>query len=888
MTGNEIRKSFLRFFEKKDHKIIPSSSLVPREDPTLLFTNAGMVQFKDIFLGLESRDYSRAATVQKCVRAGGKHNDLEMVGKTPRHHTFFEMMGNFSFGDYFKREAISYAWEYLTEELGLPADRMWITVYKDDDEAYNLWLDLAPVPASRIVKLGEKDNFWSMGENGPCGPCSEIIFDRGKQAGCEDPHCGVGICDCDRWLEIWNLVFMQYDRDAQGNITPLPRPSIDTGIGLERLASILQGVDSNFDTDLLRPLILAVEKVSGQKYCSDERGFPLRVIADHVRACTFLIADGVIPSNEGRGYVLRRILRRAVRFGALLGLEESFLYRLIPVVVSLMEEAYPEISQMEDYVKQVVKQEEERFRNTLNSGLKVAEEIIRKAKMKGKGEISGRDAFLLYDTYGFPPDLTEDMAAENGLKVNKKEYNDYMKKQRDRAREAREDGVFKDTRALVPLVGDAATIFKGYNSLSCQGQILHLVTLDEEKNNLSEGEEGYLVVDQTVFYPEGGGQVGDQGYISASGAGAEVTDTFRLPGGAIVHQIKVVQGRLEKGMQVVLEVDAGRRWDTARNHSATHLLHKALKEVLGVHVQQSGSFVAPEKLRFDFSHFQGLSLQELQDVEKLVNEQILNSLPVETVETSYDEALKMGAIALFGEKYTENVRVVSIGEFSKELCGGTHVNNSSEIGLFKITGESAVGAGMRRIEAVTGRGVLNYLSKKEALLDNLKEILNVPEEQLPGKVETLVQELKNKDKCVEKLKKEIASHEVERILERITEVEGIPVLSASISGADIESLRSLSDQLRNKIESGVVVLGSAYGNKAQFVAVVTKDLLNKGIHAGNLIRKVAEIAGGGGGGRPDMAQAGGKKPEKVQEALESVKNIIWDQLKNSRNGKVIK
>ncbi|KKM09291.1 alanyl-tRNA synthetase [Clostridiales bacterium PH28_bin88] len=876
MTGNELRESFLKYFESKGHTIVHSSPLVPHNDPTLLFTNAGMVQFKDVFLGLDKRPYSRATTAQKCVRAGGKHNDLDTVGRTARHHTFFEMMGNFSFGDYFKRDAIAFAWEYLTGVLELPKDRLWATIYLDDEEAYQLWQELTEIPVERIVRLGEKDNFWAMGDTGPCGPCSEIIIDRGEEYGCDAPVCALGKCDCDRWLEIWNLVFMQYNRDENGTMTPLPRPSIDTGMGLERVCSVLQGVNSNFDTDLLQPLIKGMERLSGQDYHGDERGFPFRVIADHARACTFLINDGVLPGNEGRGYVLRRILRRAVRFGKVLGVEIPFLYRMVPVVLEVMAGAYPELAEKSDYIQRVVRQEEERFRETLSEGTKVAEEMMNKAREAGRKQITGREAFLLYDTFGFPMDLMEDIAEEQGFTVDKAGFEAAMEEQRRRARAAREDVKAWDAEvAFAGLLGELGpTTFVGYDRLAGEARVLAVIEGGTRVEQAGAGADVHVVLDITPCYPEGGGQVGDSGALSWPGGGGEIHDTKRLPDGKVVHLVKIAEGTLEAGTNVQVTVNAERRRQVARNHSATHLLHKSLKEVLGDHANQAGSLVAAERLRFDFTHFAPLTAEELHEVEARVNRRVLEGLGVSTLETTFDAAREMGATALFGEKYGDRVRVVKIGDYSMELCGGTHLNNTSEVGLFKILSEGGIGAGLRRVEAVTGEGALAYIAQEEAMLGQVADVLKTPPTQVAARVDALLAELKEKEREVEQLAARLARYQADDLLGQVRKVAGVPVLAARVQVSDMDTLRSMGDLLKDRMASGVVVLGSRAGDKVNFVAMVTKDLIPHGVHAGNLVREVAKVAGGGGGGRPDMAQAGGKHPEQLDAALAVVVDII--------------
>lgn len=882
LSGNEVRKLFLDYFQSKGHTVVPSSSLVPHNDPTLLFNNAGMNQFKDVFLGLDQRPYQRAASSQKCVRAGGKHNDLDTVGRTARHHTFFEMLGNFSFGDYFKREAITYAWEFLTEVVQLPKERLWATVYLDDDEAFALWQEIAGLPAERIVRLGEKDNFWSMGDTGPCGPCSEIIIDRGEAYRCADPQCALGVCDCDRWLELWNLVFMQFNRNAAGEMTPLPKPSIDTGMGLERITSVLQGVDSNFDTDLLRRLIGLVEEMTGQKYYQDQRGFPFRVIADHARACTFLISDGVLPSNEGRGYVLRRILRRAVRFGKVLGLNNPFLYKMVAVVNELMASAYPELLEREEYVQKVIRIEEERFHETLHDGMRVVGEIIKKVIEEKRTEISGDEAFLLYDTFGFPLDLTEDIAEENALGVDKEGFQTAMEAQRERARKARQEvKVWDEALSLTTAFeGFAPTRFVGWESAKAEAQVLALVREGQRTAAVSRPDEVLVLLDQTPFYAESGGQVGDQGYLSREETKLRVLDTTKLPDGKFIHLVKVEQGSLKEGDRVLAEVDDKRRGAIARNHSATHLLHRALKEVLGDHVNQAGSLVEPGRLRFDFSHFSAMTPQEIQEVEERVNQQIWRDLDVAAQETSLAAARELGAMALFGEKYGETVRVVRMGDYSLELCGGTHVTHTGSIGILKIVSESAIGAGLRRIEAVTGYGAYQYLNDRNQVLLETAAVLKAPPTEVAQRVEALQQALREREKEIGSLQGRLARYEVEDLLERVQLVQGIKVLATPVAAGDAESLRSMGDLIRDKLGSGVVIIGAVWPDRVGFVTMVTKDLLARGLHAGKIIKEVAAAAGGGGGGRPDMAQAGGKDPAKLTEALAVGVQMAEQQLKS--------
>ena len=882
MQGKDIRDAFMNYFAQRGHKTVESSSLVPHNDPTLLFTNAGMVQFKDVFTGIEKRDYSRAVTAQKCVRAGGKHNDLDTVGRTARHHTFFEMMGNFSFGDYFKKEAIEYSWEFLTSVLNLPKDKLWITIYLDDDEAYELWLKNTDVSAERIIRLGEKDNFWAMGDTGPCGPCSEIIFDRGITYSCDISDCALGACDCDRWLEIWNLVFMQFERDQDGNLSPLPRPSIDTGMGLERVTSILQNVDSNYDTDLMRPLTKWVEKHTGKEYSPGESGFPFRVIADHARACTFLIADGVLPGNEGRGYVLRRILRRAVRFGKVIGIDKPFLNKMVSEVGKIMGEAYPQILEKQEHIEKIIKLEEKKFHETINDGMKMANEIIASAKKSGKEHISGHDAFVLYDTFGFPLDLTKDLAEENNMGVDVEGFQKEMEAQRQRARAARDDAKGWDfSTAFVGALGDTGkTSFVGYGQTTNETKVLSLVIGEKSVETAATGDEVFVVLKETSFYPEGGGQIGDQGNIVDEKGKIHIIDTKKLPDERIIHVGKVVEGTISVGSKVNVSVDNHRRLNTARNHTATHLLHQALKDVLGDHVNQAGSLVTPQRLRFDFSHFGAVANEELKEIEDMVNRQILFANQVKFFDTSLEKAKKLGAAALFGEKYDDEVRVIQIGDYSLELCGGTHVESTSEIGIFKIISEGGIGSGLRRIEAISGPEALNYLNNMELVTKEISKVLKTDSEHIISKIEQLITENKEKTREIEKLSAKLAGYQSQNFLDNILDIEGVKLLAVKVDARNIDALRNMGDTFRNKIQSGVVVLGAPIEDKASFIVMATKDVIDRGVHAGNIIREVAKIAGGGGGGRPDMAQAGGKDPSKIEDALKVAQDIIRGQVKS--------
>lgn len=875
MAGNEIRKAFLDYFESKGHMVLPSSSLVPHNDPTLLFTNAGMVQFKDTFLELEQRPYKRATTSQKCVRAGGKHNDLDTVGKTARHHTFFEMLGNFSFGDYFKEGAIGYAWEFLTEVLKLDKEKLYITIYNDDDEAFELWQKVAGVSPDRIYRLGEKDNFWAMGDTGPCGPCSEIHYDRGADHACGE-NCGIGKCDCDRWLEIWNLVFMQFNRDEEGKMTPLPNPCIDTGMGLERIASILQDVPTNYDTDLLKKLISFIEKETGIEYHQDERGFPMRVVADHARSCTFLIADGVLPSNDGRGYVLRRILRRAARFIKLLGVDGVFLAKVVPVVVELMGEQFPEIKEKEDFIIKVIANEEERFHMTLAEGLKVVEEKIAATKEAGSTVLSGENAFRLYDTYGFPIDLTTDAAEEHGMTVDIEGFEKAMEEQRTRAREARNHGAGNDLEiALSALLEDIdATEFVGYTTMYDVCRCNAIIVNEERAEALNEGDEGYMTFGKTPCYAESGGQVGDRGIFTVGDNKVEILHTFKLPNGIFIHKVKGLCGSVVPGNEGEVSVNEELRRSTMRNHTATHLLHKALREVLGEHANQAGSLVNEERLRFDFNHFSAVTPAELQEIEDRVNEQILKNLHVETQVMDIEDAKAQGAMALFGEKYGNRVRFVNVSEWSKELCGGTHVSDIGEIGLFKIVSESSIGAGLRRIEAVTGVGARKYYQEEEHKLITMEELLKAKPHEVIGKVKALLNEVKELEKEVAAYKDAEAANSAEKALSAVENFNGGKALVADLGDMDMNGLREAADKLKEGTTDLALVLFSKGGGKVSIVAFAGKDWQAKGLHAGNLIKAVAPMVGGGGGGRPDMAQAGGKDVTKIAEAMAKAKELL--------------
>ena len=872
MNSADIRKLFLDYFHRHGHELVASSPLVPANDPTLLFTNAGMVQFKEVFTGQDKRNYKRATSSQRCVRAGGKHNDLENVGYTARHHTFFEMLGNFSFGDYFKREAIQFAWEFLTKEVKLPAEKLWVTVYAEDDEAADIWLNEIGVDPARFSRIGDKpggkkhesDNFWSMGDTGPCGPCSEIFYDHGADVAGGPP--GTPEEDGDRYIEIWNLVFMQFDRDAEGNMNPLPHPSVDTGMGLERLAAVLQGVHNNYDIDLFRHLIAAIAKLAGEK---DLTNTSLRVIADHIRACAFLVVDGVVPSNEGRGYVLRRIVRRAIRHGHKLGLREPFFFKLVSALSDEMGEAFPELVKAQAQVERVLKQEEERFAETLDHGMAILEEAV--ASLKGT-EIAGETVFKLYDTYGFPVDLTADIARERNLTLDMPGFEAAMNEQRERARAASSFGVASGDGLTI----NGQTEFTGYEHLQDSGKVVALFRDGTEAEQLAAGEEGLLVLDRTPFYAESGGQVGDRGVLTVGGATLSVLDTQKQ-GEAFLHRVNVESGSVAVGGQVEAQVDAHSRQETACNHSATHLLHAALRQILGDHVQQKGSLVGADRLRFDFSHFEAISPEQLAEIEALVNSEIRANREVETQLMSPDDAKAAGAMALFGEKYGDIVRVLSMGDFSVELCGGTHVNRTGDIGLFKIISEGGVAAGVRRIEAVAGEGALRYIGETEKNLSQIADLLKADSTTAQTKVQQLIERSRSLEKELEQLKAKLASSQGGDLASQAVEIDGIKVLAAKLEGGDAKSLRDTVDQLKNKLGAAAIVLAAVDGDKWNLAAGVTKAE-TKRLKAGDLVNSVAQQLGGKGGGRPDMAMAGGKNPAGLDEALQFVPEWVAGQL----------
>jgi len=875
LKSNELRKLFLDYFARRGHKIVPSSSLVPKNDPSLLFTNAGMVQFKGVFLGEDARDYKRAVTSQKCVRAGGKHNDLENVGHTARHHTFFEMLGNFSFGDYFKKEAIEFAWEFLTTEVKLPADKLWATVYKDDDEAFELWRTVVGLPADRIVRLGEKDNFWSMGDTGPCGPCSEILIDQGPEMSCGKPGCAVG-CDCDRYLEIWNLVFMQYNRDATGKLTPLPRPSIDTGMGLERLSAVVQKVRSNFETDLFQSIIRDVAGLAGVPYHKDKQAdISYQVMADHLRAMTFLISDGVLPSNEGRGYVLRRIIRRASRYARLIGISKPILFKLTGAVVDKMREAYPELTDSREHVAKVVLLEEERFGTTLDSGLALLNETVAKLKSSGQVMIPGEVLFKLYDTFGFPLDLVADMARDMQFEMDEEGYRRAMQEQREKARaawagsgEAKIKPIYKEVSS-----GIQKPVFIGYDVLEGTAQVLAIIQGDKKVSEAREGDEVEIILDQSPFYAESGGQTGDTGELLGEASKFEVRDTLKPVSDLIVHQGKVKKGTFRTGDAVLAKVASEGRADTARHHTVTHILHAALRSVVGEHVKQAGSLVSPERLRFDFTHYTALTDREKERVEELVNEQILENHPVETKVMDIDQAIADGAMALFDEKYGDKVRVVTVKDVSKELCGGTHTRASGDIGLFRIVAESGIAAGVRRIEALAGRRAYQEVKKEEKSLQEIAQLLKASDPDIVGRVERLAAQLRETEKELDRLKHKLQSTQAGDVISEAKECGGVKVLVKRADNMDPRDLRDFGDKLRDKLGSGIIALGSVKDEKVSLIVMVSKDLIPR-FHAGALIKEMATILGGTGGGKPDLAQSGGKDPAKLDAALEALYTIL--------------
>jgi len=879
MKSQEIRERFLDFFADKKHRIVKSSPLLPKDDPTILFTNAGMNQFKDTFLGLERRSYKRAASVQKCLRVSGKHNDLEQVGKTNKHHTFFEMLGNFSFGDYFKKEAIEFAWELIVDVFRLKEDRIYATVYQEDDQAYKLWNEVIGLPSEKIFRFGKKDNYWAMGETGPCGPCSEIHYDLGSEI---DPGKPSELIEkgSDRFSELWNLVFMQYHQDEKGKLHSLPSPSIDTGMGLERLAVALQGKKSNFDTDLFSPLIHEVCDFARREYPSDAKGdVAVRIIADHVRAVTFLIADGIMPANEGRGYVLRRLIRRAFRQGNAIGIEEPFLFKLVGLVVDIMKDAYPELLPSANYISKVCHSEEKRFALTLSSGLRTFNQYVKEAKTARKKVLSGAKVFKLYDTYGFPLDLSKELAEEQNMTVEEKSFLQELEGQRQRARLSWVGAEKQKGKKIYERLKDLHVQYVGYEQEKTpEARVTALLKKDQVVRELKEGETGELFLDQTPFYAEAGGQTGDSGILKNPHFSAVVETAFYPTPDLIAHKIKVLSGKIKVDDKVEAAVDSQNRRKISNNHTATHLLHASLRHILGDHVKQAGSLVLASRFRFDFTHFAPLSSSELEQIELLVNEKIRDNIAVTTKLTTLEEGLKEGAVAIFEEKYGEKVRMVTIGDFSRELCGGVHVHSTAQIGLFKIVSESSIAAGMRRIEALTGEEALRYIQDTEEIMTDIQLVLNSSRNELLSQIEKLRESVKQKEKEAAILKQKIARLELKGKEEEVKTIKGISAIIQAVKGLDNAELRDLADSLKQKIGSGVVVLGSSYGEKVFLVTAVTKDLTGR-LKANELVKEIAARLGGGGGGRPDFAQAGGSKPEKLDKVLKESQAIIEKMIK---------
>jgi alanyl-tRNA synthetase len=876
LTGHEIRDRFLDYFQQQGHRIVKSSSLVPANDPTLLFTNAGMNQFKDVFLGKEKRDYVRATTSQKCVRAGGKHNDLENVGKTARHHTFFEMLGNFSFGDYFKSLAIPLAWDLVTKEYGLDKDKLWVTIYRDDEEAFEIWNKSISVPSDRIFRLGEKDNFWAMGDTGPCGPCSELHYDQGSSAS-EQAHADCRFpCDCGRYVEIWNLVFMQFNRDSNGNLTPLPRPSIDTGMGLERVAAVLQGKTSNFETDLLKPLILQAAEIARKDYGEEpDSDVSLRVIADHARAAAFLISDGIIPSNDGRGYVLRKIVRRGIRHGRLLGLQDPFLYQMTGYVAELMKGPYPELLTTREYVAKVVRNEEQRFSSTIRIAIDQLSEAFAKILKTPAPEhiLPGDVMFKFYDTFGLPLDLMQELADETGVKLDEAAFNSKLEAQRERGKASwKEAATGPGTGVVAPTT--EKTQFVGYTVLDVpSAQITAILAGGQAVLTLQAGETAEVFLDRTPFYAETGGQVGDAGRLEGDNSEALVHNTYPLVPGHSAHETKCIRGVLKVGDIVKARVDATRRLATEKNHTATHLLHASLRNLVGTHVKQAGSLVAPDRLRFDFTHYAPLSPEEVTEIENLVNATVMQNSPVSTSVKDLSDAIADGAMALFGEKYGSQVRVVSIDSFSKELCGGTHVERTGDIGMFKIVSEGGIAAGVRRVEAITGDGALGRFREDERLLADLEGLVSGKRSDLVSLVEKHQSAIKALEKEVADLRYRMARSQAREFLQSALVIKDVKVLTAAVDGLDKGGLRNLADELKAQLGKGVVVLATASSDKVSFVAAVTPDLTGK-VHAGKLVKEISALVGGSGGGKPEIAEAGGKDPSQLGKALEAVRTFV--------------
>jgi len=878
MGLNEIRSKFLKFFESKDHYLKESASLVPHNDKSLLLINSGMAPLKNYFAGVEVPPSVRMTTCQKCIRTG----DIENVGKTARHGTFFEMLGNFSFGDYFKDQSISWGWEFVTQHLNIPQEKVWVTVYEEDDEAFSIWENQIKIPKERIVRLGKDDNFWEIGI-GPCGPCSELYFDRGEEYGCDNPDCKPG-CDCDRYLEFWNHVFTQFDRDEEGNYGQLENKNIDTGMGLERMACIMQGVDTIFDVDTIKHILNTIEKMAGVEYGKGEKtDISIRIITDHIRAVSFLVADGVLPSNEGRGYVLRRLLRRAARHGKLLGIKENFLYKLVDEVIKVSGEAYPELVEKENYIKKVIRIEEEKFNETIEQGMEILASYISQLKQNGETTLSGENAFKLYDTYGFPIDLTKEILEEEHLSIDEEAFNEEMNKQRERARSARGnmDGESWKEDPLSKLDSSVASTFEGYNELENSGIIKAIVKDNEIVESAVAGDKVVVVLDQTTFYPEGGGQAGDSGLLVNKNEDivVEVIDTKKGANNTIKHIGLVKSGMINTGEKLATIVNKEMRMASARNHSATHILHKVLKEVLGEHVNQAGSLVTPERLRFDVTHFEAITKEELKVIEDKVNDIILESLNITCENMSINDAKNKGAMALFGEKYGDEVRVVSMGDYSIEFCGGTHLTNTSQIGMFKILSEGGVAAGVRRIEAITGRAVYNYLKEKEEVITNVCSNLKTKEDGLSQKVTSLIEENKSLSKELHDMKTKMSLQAVDSVLDSKADVNGVNLVTTKFEGMDMNTLKEVADNLRDKLVSGVVVLANIADDKLNLVVTATKDVVDKGVHCGNIVKAIAQVAGGKGGGRPNMAQAGAPDVSKVDDALNYASEVLKSQVK---------
>jgi len=874
MKSSEIRTAFLDYFQSKGHKIVPSSPLIPWNDTTLIFVNAGMVQFKKVFLGSEKSPFNRAVSCQKCMRAGGKHSDLENVGHTARHHTFFEMLGNFSFGDYFKKDAILFGWDLLTGQFKLPKEKLYVSVYEQDDEAAGLWAELTGIPDNRIVRLGAKDNFWQMGDTGPCGPCSEIIIDQGSHMGCGKPECSVG-CDCDRFLELWNLVFMQFNRDESGQLTPLPKPSIDTGMGLERISAVLQGKQNNFDTDIFGPIISAISSLSGISYgASPENTASMRVIADHMRASIFMLSEGCVPSNEGRGYVLRRIIRRASRHAKLLNIHEPCLYRLTASVIAAIGDVYPEIVQEKNRNEKLLQIEEENFHRTIETSMNLFDDIITKSKKDGLLIIPGEEVARLQQTHGLPLDFAKDIAMDAGLIIDEEAFHKEMASHRDKSKVITGKG-----ESVIEFIAHgeaiAGTMFAGYDNTSITDAVAISLSKDgKQVETLGEGEEGIIVLDKTPFYGESGGQMGDRGLMLSKTASINVIDTKKPAPDLYLHKVKIRKGTIKKGDKVACTVDETSRKATMRNHTATHLLHKALSMVLGEHVKQSGSFVDPERLRFDFTHFTAMQDDQIKKVEDIVNDRILEDLAVRTDIMKVDEAMKTGAMALFDEKYGETVRVVTTGDFSKELCGGTHCKSTGEIGLCVIISEGSVASGIRRIEALTGKPALEYFRRKKSELDEIKGVLKT---EIPlEKIDKLLADVKTMEKEIRKLKTGSSKDSITDAVKNALEINGVKIVKIRQDGLDQNELRLLADNVRDRMGSGVIILYSVTEGQASIVCVVTKDMTDR-FHAGDILKNITKLAGGRGGGKPDMAQGGTKEIDKLDAILGSLNEIIKEK-----------